>query len=121
MGTWAGPNTFRKRKTDNLDAMDVDHAQMDPTKCKKLMKSRSCFHYKKQEHMAKDYPQKQSQIQEAATSIASKKKDKQRATNDKKKPPAYNTIIKQINACSMENCQKLLEFFKQDEDEEQDF
>ena len=28
--TWTGPNTFKKKKNEDLDAMDVDRTQMDP-------------------------------------------------------------------------------------------
>ena len=114
--TWPGPNTFKKKKNDNSNAMDVDCAQMDPAEWEKLMKSRSCFCCKKQGHLAKDCPQKSSQIQEASTKPSNKKKKKTKQSKDK--PPAYDTIIKQINACTMEERQKLLKLFGKDNEEE---
>ena len=114
---WTGPNTFRKKKNEDPNAMDVDRTQMDPAEREKLMKSGSCFRCKKQGHLAKDCPSKKLQIQEARTEPAPKKeKNKQ----PEEKPPSYETIIKQINLCSMEERQKLLELFGKD-DKEEDF
>ena len=115
--TWTGLNTFKKKKSEDPDAIDIDKAQIDPAKWEKLMKSGSCFHCKKQEHLAKNYLSKKPQIQEAS-SEPTKKKEKNKQSEEK--PPSYKTIIKQINLCSMEEWQKLLELFGK-EDEEEDF
>ena len=82
------------------------------------MKSRSCFCCKKQGHLARDCPQKQSQIQETTIKSPTKKKGKQKQKQNEEKPLCYDTIIKQINACTMEERQKLLELFRKDEEEE---
>jgi hypothetical protein len=39
----------------------------------------------------------------------------------KDKPPSYDSLLKQINACSMEDRQKILEVFSQDGSEPEDF
>lgn len=89
--TWTRPNTFKNKKNKNPDTMDVDWTQMDPAEQERLMKTSSCFHCKKQGHLAKDCPTKKVQIQEA-NSESQKKKEK--AKQVKKKPLPYKAIIK---------------------------
>jgi hypothetical protein len=48
-----------KKKEHDPDAMDVDFTQMSPNERERLMKSGSCFRYKKQGHMSKDCPTRQ--------------------------------------------------------------
>jgi hypothetical protein len=114
-------NTQTKRKRDP-DAMDVDRAEMDPALREKLMKSGSCFRCQKQGHLARDCPKKKER--DASINEAQASEEKPKKTKDKKKskedePPSYDTIIKQINACSMEERQKLLEAFTGNNDEEE--
>jgi hypothetical protein len=42
-------------------------------------------------------------------------------TGEKEEPPSYDSLLKQINACSMEDRQKILEVFSQDRSESEDF
>jgi hypothetical protein len=42
-------------------------------------------------------------------------------TEKRDDPPSYDSLLKQINACSMEDRQKILEVFSQDGSEPEDF
>jgi hypothetical protein len=46
------------------------------------------------------------------------KKDKKK---EKDEPPSYDSLLKQINACSIEDRQKILKVFSQDGSELEDF
>jgi hypothetical protein len=109
-----------KKKEHDPDAMDVDYTQMSSEKRDWLMKTGSCFHCEKQGHMSKDCPTKKTaSIREATTEI--KEKAKTGKTEKKDEPPSYNSLLKSINACSMEDRQKLLEVFSQDGSDQEDF
>jgi len=92
----------------------------------KLMKSGSCFKCKQKGHMAKNCPKQQATIRETTTEdqewtkINSKKEQTQKPPTKEKPPPSYNSILEQINKCSMEDRQKILEVFSQDEDSGQE-
>jgi hypothetical protein len=117
------PQKLKKKERDP-DVMDIDYTQMSPDKKEQLMKSGSCFRCKKQGHLSKDCPtKKKASIQEAI--VEATEKGKKRKDEKKDDPPSYNSLLKQINACSMEDRQKILEVFSQDgsnpEDWEKDF
>jgi hypothetical protein len=108
-----------KKKERDPDTMDVDFTQMSQDERERLMKSGSCFRCKKQGHMSKDCPtQQKSSIREAKVETEQPKKDKKK---EKDEPPSYDSLLKQINACSMKDRQKILEVFSQDESEPEDF
>jgi hypothetical protein len=108
-----------KKKERDPDAMDVDFTQMSQDEREHLMKSGSCFRCKKQGHMSKDCPSRQkSSIQEAKVETEQPKQEKKKAKDN---PPSYDSLLKQINACSMEDRQKILEVFSQDGSEPEDF
>jgi hypothetical protein len=110
-----------KKKECDPDAMDVDFTQMSQDKRECLMRSGSCFRCKKQGHMSKDCPSRQkTSIQEAKvkTTETPKRKEKKK---EKDKPSSYDSLLKQINACSMEDRQKILKVFSQDGSEPEDF
>ena len=100
---------------------------MDPQERDQLLKSGSCFRCKKQGHLARDCPQKQ-QIREATarstnetpkTTEAPKEKPKGKKKED---PPLYESLLKQISACSMKERQQLMETLTQaEESDEEDF
>jgi hypothetical protein len=70
--------------------------------------------------MFKDCPTRQkSSIREAK--VETSKKPKQEEKKEKEEPPSYDSLLKQINACSMEDRQKILEVFSQDGSEPEDF
>jgi hypothetical protein len=100
--------------------MDVDYTQMSPDKKKQLMKSGSCFRCEKQGHLSKDCStKKKASIWEATVETTEKgKKGKPEKKDD---PPSYNSLLKQINACLIEDRQKILEVFSQDGSELEDF
>jgi hypothetical protein len=104
--------------------MDINYTQMSPEKKQQLMKSGSCFQCEKQGHLSKDCPiKKKALIQEAM--IETTEGGKKGKIKKKDDPPSYDSLLKQINACSMEDQQKILEVFSQDgsdpEDWEKDF
>jgi hypothetical protein len=90
--------------------MDVDFTQMTQMEREELMKSRSCFNCKKQGHLSKNCPKKCAHIQEA-TIEGPPKQSGNRRTKKKDEPPSYDSLVKQINTCSMKDRQKLMEAF----------
>jgi hypothetical protein len=112
-------NPHKEKKERDPDAMDVDFTQMSQDERERLMKSESCFKCKKQGHMSKDCPLRQkASIREAKVNIERPKQEKKKPKGD---PPSYDSLLKQINACSMEDRQKILEVFSQDGSEPEDF
>jgi hypothetical protein len=113
-----------KKKEHDPDAMDVDYTQMSPEKKQQLMKSGSCFWCEKQGHLSKDCPTKKKALIREAT-VETTEEGKKGKTKKKDDPPSYDSLLKQINACSMEDQQKILKVFSQDgsdpEDWEKDF
>jgi hypothetical protein len=100
--------------------MDVDFTQMTPDEKERLMRSGSCFRCKKQGHISKDCPTRQKpSIREVK--IETPEKLRQEKKKEKEEPPSYDSLLKQINACSMEDRQKILEVFSQDGSEPEDF
>jgi len=104
--------------------MDVDFTHMSKEKRERLMKTGSCFKCEQQGHLSKDCPKRQATIREATTEEEGwtkvRSKEKKTQTPAKETPLlAYDSILKQINACSMEDRQKILETFSQDKDSEQ--
>ena len=95
--------------------MDVDFTQMTPDKKEQLMKSGSCFRCEKQGHLSRNCP---TRNKTTAREVNMKtEQEKPKASKIKSEdPPQYETLLKQINACSMEDRQKLLEVFSQDGD-----
>ena len=96
--------------------MDVDFAQLSSTKKEQLMKEGKCFHCKRARHLSRNCPQK-AEIWEATQDTP---KEEQKGQKDKTKeaPPAYEDLVKGINACSMEERQKILEALGPNEDED---
>jgi hypothetical protein len=69
--------------------------------------------------MSKDCPIRQkASIREAKIET---KQTKQNKKKEKDEPPSYDSLLKQINACSMEDRQKILKVFSQDGSEPEDF
>jgi hypothetical protein len=109
-----------KKKEHDPDTMDVDYTQMSLEKKEQLMKSESCFQCKKQGHLSKDCPTKRkASIQEAT--IETNKPTKREKPEKKDEPPFYDSLLKSINACSIEDQQRLLEVFSQDGSNQEDF
>ena len=97
--------------------MDVDHVFMDADEKEKLMKSGTCFNCKKQGHLSRECPnRKWSTIREAKVEKTNHKGKEKENVNKKstEEPPSYDSLLKQINACSMEDRQKILEIFSND-------
>jgi hypothetical protein len=108
-----------KKKEHDPNAMDVDFTQMSQDERERLMKSGSCFRCKNQGHMSKDCPTWQkTSIQEAKVETKQSKQIKKKEIDE---PPSYDSLLKKINACSMEDRQKILEVFSQDGSEPEDF
>jgi hypothetical protein len=120
----AGKPNQQKKKDQDPNAMDVDRTQMDPAKKERLFKTGSCFKCEKQGHLARDCP-KRTTAQEAKVEEVEKQpplKKIKDTTKSTEQPPSYDTLIKQINACTLEQRQKLLETFSNAGDsEEEDF
>jgi hypothetical protein len=109
-----------KKKERDPDAMDIDYTQMSLEKKEQLMKTGSCFRCEKQGHLSKDCPtKKRVSIREAT--IETPEKPKKEKSEKKDEPPSYDSLLKSINTCSMEDRQKLLEVFSQDRSETEDF
>jgi hypothetical protein len=108
-----------KKKERDPDAMDVDFTQMSQSEKEQLLKTGSCFHCKRKGHIARNCPLKtEHTIHEAVVKEPSKQKPKEKKDN----PPTYDSLLKQINTCSMEDRQKLMEVFSNaGSDNEQDF
>jgi hypothetical protein len=112
------PQKERKKERDS-DAIDVNFTQMSQDERERLMKSRSCFRCKKQGHISKDCPTRQkASIREAKVETERPKQDKKK---EKDEPPFYDSLLKQINAYSIEDRQKILKVFSQDGSEPEDF
>jgi hypothetical protein len=75
------------------------------------MKSGSCFKCRKQGHLARQCPERMVAQEATESPSKNKKRDKQPQNKPKDKPLSYGSLLKQINACSMEERQKLLEVF----------
>jgi hypothetical protein len=70
--------------------------------------------------MSKDCPTRQkTSIREAK--VETTKRPKQEKKKEKDEPPSYNSLLKQINTCLMEDRQKILKVFSQDGSEPEDF
>jgi hypothetical protein len=91
--------------------MDIDQAQLLPQEQEQLMKSESCFKCRKHGHMARQCPERMAAQEAVESPPRNKKKEKQLQSSPKDEPPSYKSLLKQINACSMEERQKLLEVF----------
>jgi hypothetical protein len=113
------PQKLKKKKHDP-DTMDVDYTQMTQDKKEQLMKSGSCFQCKKQGHLSKNCPSKTKALIWEAT-VETTEKVKKGKPEKKDNPPSYDSLLKQINACSMKDRQKILEVFSQDRSEPEDF
>lgn len=121
-------NPHKKPKEKDPDTMDVDCTYIDTSEKEKLIKSDSCFCCKKQEHLLWECPTRKTTIQEAQIDKTPKpnKKEKTKETLAKeptpKEPFSYSSLLKQTNACNMEDQQKILKLFSNDEgSEEEDF
>jgi hypothetical protein len=101
--------------------MDINFTQMSQSEKEQLLKSGSCFCCKKRGHMARNCHQKtETVIQEAVVEEPSKQIKPEKKKKDQ--PPSYDSLLKQINACSMEDRQKLMEVFSNaGSDDKQDF
>ena len=101
--------------------MDVDFTQMTLDKKEQLMKSGSCFRCEKQGHLSRNCPTRNKTSAHEAN-MRPQTETQKPAKGKSKEPPPYETLIKQINTCSIEDRQKLLEVFSQDGDSrEEDF
>jgi hypothetical protein len=101
-----------KKKERNPDAMDVDYTQMSPDKKEQLMKFRSCFRCEKQGHLFRNCPTKgKMSIREATVETIEPQKEKKKKAKSQDDPLSYDSLLKQINTCSMEDRQKILEVF----------
>ena len=111
---WNSKETYREKKKErDPDAMDVDFTQMHPDKKERLMKSGSCFQCEKQGHLSRECPNKnKASIREATVEPPKQSKGKEKALpKAPTEPPSYESLLKGINACTMEDRQKLLEVF----------
>jgi hypothetical protein len=111
-----------KKKEHDPDAMDIDFTQLSPDKKEQFMKSGSCFRCEKQGHLSRNCPSKNKMaIREAKIEATDESPKKWEKKKHEEEPPSYDSLLKQINACSMEDRQKLLEVFFQDGSEPEDF
>jgi hypothetical protein len=70
--------------------------------------------------LSRNCPTKEkTSIREATVETTEPPKEKRKDKRDE--PPSYDFLLKQINACSMEVRQKILEVFSQDGSEPKDF
>jgi hypothetical protein len=116
---YLNPQKPKKRERDP-NTMDVDYTQMSQDKKEQLMKTGSCFRCEKQGHLSKDCPTKRkASIREATVETIDK--GKKGKPEKKDEPPSYNSLLKSINACSMEDRQKILKVFSQDGSKQEDF
>ncbi len=111
-----------KQKKRDPDAMDINFTQLNSEEKEQLMKTGSCFRCKKQGHRSRECPSRRKTLICEATSEptteSSTSKGKAKETNDD--PPSYDSLLKKINTCSMQDRQKILEVFSQDGDEGQE-
>ena len=111
---WAAKENYReKKKEQDPDAMDVDFNQMHPDKKEQLMKAGKCFRCEKQGHLSRECPTRnKASIREATVETPKQSKGKEKALpKEPTEPPSYESLLKGINACTMEDRQKLLEVF----------
>ena len=106
-------NNREKKKERDPDAMDVDFTQMHPDKKEQLMKAGKCFRCEKQGHLSRECPNRnKASIREATVEPPKQSKGKEKALpKAPTEPPSYESLLKGINACTMEDRQKLLEVF----------
>ena len=97
--------------------MDVDFARLSPTTKEQLMKEGKCFRCKQARHLSRNCPQK-AEIHEANADSPEKPNNQSRKEKAKEVPPAYEDLVKGINTCSMEDCQKILEALGPNKDED---
>jgi hypothetical protein len=105
-----------EKKECDPDAMDVDFVKLSQEEWEELMKTGRCFKCKRHGHMSKECPQKgRTSINETSASEPPKRNcsDKNQTPKEKKtdEPPSYDLLLKQINACSIEDKQHLMEVF----------
>ena len=117
-GSWQHALGQKKRPPRDPDAMDVDFTQMSPGEKERLMKSGSCFRCKKQGHLSWDCPAKGAHVQEAEVKPKEKKEAPKATKSKQDKPPSYESLAKQIQMCSLEDWEKLLEHFSMIDEEE---
>jgi hypothetical protein len=89
-----------------------------------LMKSESCFQCKKQGHLSQNCPKRSETTAQEVTIKEAPKLSKQKSEKKKKdEPSSYDSLLKQINACFMEDRQKIMKAFSTagSDYEEQDF
>jgi len=66
--------------------------------------------------MARQCPTKTAAQEATVEPMAEPKKEKgKKKTDSRDEPPSYDSLLKQINACTMEDRQKLLEVFSNNE------
>ena len=106
-------NTREKKKEQDPDTMDVDFTQMHPDKKEQLMKTGSCFRCKKQGHLSRECSNRnKASIREATVQPPMQPMGKDKALpKEPTEPPSYESLLIGINACTMEDQQKLLEVF----------
>ena len=115
---WRARQHADKGKRDrDPDRMDVNFAQLSPTEKEQLMKEGKCFCCKRAGHLSRNCPQR-SEIREANADPQEKPNDRPKKEKAKEAPPAYEDLIKGINACSMEDRQKILEALGPNDDED---
>ena len=111
---WTHRENYREKKKErDPDAMDVDFTQMHPDKKEQLMKAGKCFRCEKQGHLSRECPNRnKASIREATVEPPKRSKGKEKALpKEPTEPPSYESLLKGINACTMEDRQKLLKVF----------
>jgi hypothetical protein len=119
--------TPHQRRHDDAVPMDVDAAQvqkwkrLEPEERERLMKEGRCFICKQTGHRSRECPSRAPSIKEVKIE-ENPSKEPPKGKN-KEKPPAYDSLVKGINACSIQDRQKLLEELSNagNSDEEEDF